>query len=54
MEQTSNKNIIVGFYRQVVRERKSELIPQYVREDYIQHSPMGKDGRQGLFEMVEF
>jgi len=54
MEQTSNKNIITGFYKQVVRERKSELIPQYVHEDYIQHSPMGKDGRQCLFEMVEF
>jgi predicted SnoaL-like aldol condensation-catalyzing enzyme len=25
-----------------------------VREDYIQHSAMGKGGRQGLFEMIEF
>lgn len=54
METTSNKTIIAGFYRHVVRERKSELIPQYVHENYIQHSPMGKSGRQGLFEMVEF
>ena len=54
MEPTSNKTIIAGFYRQVVRERKSELIPNYVHENYIQHNPMGKDGRQGLFEMVEF
>ena len=54
MEQTSNKNIITGFYRQVVRERKSELIPKYVHENYIQHSAMGKDGREALFEMVAF
>ncbi|GAB2978444.1 hypothetical protein GCM10027049_12400 [Mucilaginibacter puniceus] len=54
MEQQSNKNIIAGFYRDVVKLRKSELINDYVRADYIQHSPMGKDGREGLFEMVEF
>ncbi|RZA00101.1 MAG: hypothetical protein EOP47_14995 [Sphingobacteriaceae bacterium] len=54
MEQQSNKNRIAGFYKDVVKFRKSELINDYVREDYIQHSPMGKDGREGLFEMVEF
>jgi len=54
MEKTCNKNIITGFYRQVVRERRSELIPQYVSENYIQHSAMGKDGRDALFEMVAF
>jgi predicted SnoaL-like aldol condensation-catalyzing enzyme len=54
MEPTSNKTIIAEFYRHVVRERKSELIPNYVHENYIQHSPMGKDGMEGLFEMVEF
>jgi len=54
METRSNKTIVAEFYRHVVRERKSELIPNYIQENYIQHSPMGKDGRQGLFEMVEF
>jgi predicted SnoaL-like aldol condensation-catalyzing enzyme len=54
MELTSNKSIIAGFYWHIVRERKSELIPDYVHEHYIQHSPMGKDGIQGLFEMVGF
>ncbi len=54
MEQQSNKNIVAGFYKDVVKLRKSELINDYVREDYIQHSPMGKNGREGLFEMVEF
>ncbi len=54
MEQQSNKNRIARFYKDIVKLRKSELINDYVREDYIQHSPMGKDGRKGLFEMVEF
>ncbi|MEO8886094.1 MAG: nuclear transport factor 2 family protein [Mucilaginibacter sp.] len=54
MEQKSNKNIVTEFYRNVVRLRKSEMIADYVHENYIQHSPMGKDGREGLFEMVEF
>lgn len=54
MEPRSNKTIVAEFYRHIVRERKSELIPNYVHENYIQHSPMGKDGLQGLFEMVEF
>lgn len=54
MEHTSNKTIITGFYREVVRERKSELIASYVHEDYIQHTPLGKDGRQGLIDMVKF
>ncbi|MFD0749595.1 nuclear transport factor 2 family protein [Mucilaginibacter calamicampi] len=54
MELSPNKDIIAGFYRQVVRERKSELIPNYVHQDYIQHSAMGRDGREALFEMVDF
>lgn len=54
MELKSNKSIITEFYKNVVRHRKSEMIADYVHENYIQHSPMGKDGRDGLFEMVEF
>ena len=54
MKRISNKTIITEFYKNVIRLRKSELIADYVHEDYIQHSPMGKDGREALFEMVEF
>lgn len=53
MENT-NKTIIDQFYKNVVKLRKSELIPQYIHENYTQHSPMGKDGREGLVDMVEF
>jgi predicted SnoaL-like aldol condensation-catalyzing enzyme len=54
METTSNKNIIAQFYKKIVGQRDSSLINTYVREDYIQHSAAGKDGRQALYEMVEF
>ena len=54
MEKRSNKIVVAEFYKNIVKLRKSELIPAYVREDYIQHSPMGKDGRAGLIEMVDF
>ena len=54
MELKSNKTIITEFYKNVVRLRKSEMIADYVHENYIQHSPIGKDGREGLYEMVEF
>lgn len=54
MEQKSNKTIVAEFYKRIVGQRDSSLINQYVHEHYIQHSPMGRDGRQGLFEMVEF
>ncbi len=54
MEPNTNKTIITQFYRNIVRLRKSEMIADYVSENYIQHSPMGKDGRDGLLEMVEF
>jgi predicted SnoaL-like aldol condensation-catalyzing enzyme len=54
METISNKHIVAEFYKKVVGLRQNELIPNYVREDYIQHSPMGNDGLEGLFAMVEF
>lgn len=54
MEQKLNKTIVADFYKKIVGQRNSALINTYVREDYIQHSAMGKDGRQSLFEMIEF
>lgn len=54
MENQSNKDIIAQFYEEVIGRRDTSLIYALVREDYIQHSPAGKDGRAGLLEMVEF
>jgi predicted SnoaL-like aldol condensation-catalyzing enzyme len=54
METISNKHIVADFYKKIVGQRDSSLINTYVREDYLQHSAAGKDGRQALYEMVEF
>ncbi len=53
MKNQSNKNIIAQFYKQVIGKRDTSLIYSLVRQDYIQHS-QGKDGREGLLEMMEF
>jgi len=52
METISNKALVAQFYKQIVGQRNETLIDTYVREDYIQHSPAGKDGREGLREMI--
>jgi len=54
METISNKALVAQFYKQIVGQRNERLIDIYVREDYIQHSPAGKDGREGLREMINF
>ncbi|MGF7077831.1 nuclear transport factor 2 family protein [Mucilaginibacter sp. UYCu711] len=54
MEQKSNKTTVAEFYKRIVGQRDSSLINQYVHEHYIPHSPMGRDGRESLFEMIEF
>jgi len=54
METISNKALVAQFYKQIIGQRNETLIDTYVREDYIQHSPAGKDGREGLREMISF
>lgn len=54
METKSNKTIVAEFYKYIIGQRNEALIDTYVREDYIQHSSSGKDGREGLREMICF
>jgi len=54
METKSNKTIVAEFYKYIIGQRNEALIDTYVREDYIQHSPSGKDGREGLREMIGY
>jgi predicted SnoaL-like aldol condensation-catalyzing enzyme len=49
-----NKELVRGFYRDVVRDRKIELIEKYVHKNYIQHSPNMKDGVEGLKEAIAY
>lgn len=54
MDTISNKQKVLLFYKLIVGQRKSELIPEFVLEDYKQHNPMVKQGRAGLTEMINY
>jgi predicted SnoaL-like aldol condensation-catalyzing enzyme len=54
METKSNKIIVLECYRKIIRDLDLSLVDDYIREDYIQHSPTVKDGKAGLLEMLHF
>jgi len=54
MEQKTNKQIVAGFYRDIIRDQKSDLLDEYVHDEYIQHSPMLRDGKSGLREALNY
>jgi predicted SnoaL-like aldol condensation-catalyzing enzyme len=54
MDTLTNKQSVLSFYKQIVGQRKAELIPEFVREDYIQHNPTVKQGRAGITEMINY
>ncbi|MDB4923667.1 nuclear transport factor 2 family protein [Mucilaginibacter sp.] len=54
MEQKSNKTIVLECYRKIIRDLDLSLVDSYVSENYIQHSPIVKDGKEGLLEMLAF
>ena len=54
MDTLSNKQRVLSFYKLIVGQRRAELIPEFVREDYIQHNPTVKQGRAGITEVVNY
>lgn len=54
MEQKSNKAIVLECYRKIIRDLDLTLVDSYVSDNYIQHSPTVKDGKEGLLEMLAF
>ncbi|MDN3546897.1 nuclear transport factor 2 family protein [Mucilaginibacter aquaedulcis] len=54
MDTLTNKQRVLSFYKQIVGQRKAELIPEFVREDYIQHNPTVKQGRAGITDMINY
>jgi predicted SnoaL-like aldol condensation-catalyzing enzyme len=54
METKSNKTIVLECYRKIIRDLDLTLLDNYVREDYIQHSPTVRNGREGILEMLKF
>lgn len=54
METLSNKTIVLQCYRKIIRDLDFSLVDLYIKDDYIQHSPTVKNGREGLVEMLGF
>jgi len=54
MDTLSNKQKVLSFYKLVVGQRKAELIPEFVLEDYTQHNPTVPQGRAGITGMINY
>ncbi|WPV02548.1 nuclear transport factor 2 family protein [Mucilaginibacter sp. cycad4] len=54
MDTITNKQRVLSFYKQIVGQRKTELIPEFIVEDYKQHNPTVKQGRAGIIEMINY
>jgi len=54
MDTITNKQKVLSFYKQIVGRRKTELIPEFIIEDYKQHNPTVKQGRGGVTEMINY
>ncbi|WP_114938309.1 nuclear transport factor 2 family protein [Mucilaginibacter endophyticus] len=54
MDTITNKEKVLSFYKQIVGQRKIELIPEFIIENYKQHNPTVKQGREGVTEMINY
>ncbi len=50
----TNKEIVLNFYRDVWNAHDKSRVPDYVKEDYIQHNPAVEQGREGLLKFLDF
>ncbi|MBP3884966.1 MAG: nuclear transport factor 2 family protein [Olsenella sp.] len=50
----TNKEIVLRFYDEVFNGWDLDRIDAYVRENYVQHNPTVKDGREGFREFMQF
>lgn len=49
---TLNKQLIIDFYAKVFGQGDIDFAKAVIAEDYIQHNPMVKTGREGFFEFM--
>jgi len=54
MDQLENKQIVTEMYRVLIRDRNFAFIDKYIDDNYIQHSPSVKDGKDGLLSALSF
>ncbi|MQS15542.1 ester cyclase [Streptomyces kaniharaensis] len=45
-----SRRVVLGFYQEVLAKRQLDLVGQYMRDDYVQHSPGLKSGVQGYLQ----
>jgi predicted SnoaL-like aldol condensation-catalyzing enzyme len=49
-ELAKNKKLVYDFWRSVLEGGHLELVPQYMKETFIQHNPNVPAGRQGFID----
>jgi len=54
MDTLSNKQQVLSFYKLIVGQRKAELIPEFIMENYKQHNPTVAQGRAGITSMINY
>lgn len=52
--QSSNKELVQSFYRDIIGNGNLELAQQLIAEDYIQHNPMLPTGRAGVVAAIKY
>jgi len=50
----TNKQLIVKCYQSLFGQQNIEMAKSLISDDYIQHNPMVKDGKEGFIEFLEF
>lgn len=53
-QEAINKSIIRDFYRRAVGQGDLDFAKTIIADDYIQHSPMVKPGKEGLLEALAY
>jgi predicted SnoaL-like aldol condensation-catalyzing enzyme len=53
-QEAINKSIIRDFYRRAVSQGDLDFAKTIISDDYIQHSPMVKPGKEGLLEALAY
>lgn len=54
MKQSINKQIVLNFYKKVIGEQDLEYAEKIVTDNYIQHNPQVRTGKEGLLEAIEY
>ncbi|GAA3984007.1 nuclear transport factor 2 family protein [Mucilaginibacter dorajii] len=54
MDSITKKQKVLSFYKLIVGQRKAELIPDFILDDYKQHNPIVAQGRSGITGMINY